>query len=61
MKKQCFRFYFFLFIFLPLVYSVFFFIHSSMSNLRLGSVNLNGARDQKKRAMLFDTIKQKKY
>ncbi len=30
-----------------------------MSNLRLGSVNLNGARDQKKRAMLFDIIKQK--
>lgn len=30
-----------------------------MSNLRLGSLNINGARDHRKRAMLFELIKQK--
>ncbi len=30
-----------------------------MSNLRAGSLNINGARDYRKRAMLFDLIKKK--
>lgn len=30
-----------------------------MSNLKLGSLNINGARDHRKRAVLFDLVKQK--
>jgi len=35
-----------------LVCSYYFF----MSRIRLGTLNLNGARDSKKRAMLYDTL-----
>lgn len=37
------------------------FIHSFMSSIRLGTLNINGARDSGKRAMLYELIRQKKY
>ncbi len=35
-------------------------INFFMSKIGLGTLNLNGARDSKKRAMLYDLIKQRK-
>ncbi len=35
-------------------------INFFMSRIGLGTLNLNGARDSRKRAMLYDLIKQKK-
>lgn len=32
-----------------------------MSSIRLGTLNINGARDSGKRAMLYELIRQKKY
>lgn len=57
MKKQCLNLSFFFVNSLFLLFSVSFFLF--MSNLRLGSLNINGARDHRKRAMLFELIKQK--
>ncbi len=59
MKKQCLNLSFFFVNYLFLLGTVSFFIHLFMSNLRLGSLNINGARDYRKRAMLFDLIKKK--
>lgn len=35
-------------------------IYLFMSRIRLGTLNLNGAQDSKKRAMLYDLTKEKK-
>ncbi len=58
MKKQCLNLSFFFVNSLFLLCSVSFCINLFMSNLRLGSLNINGARDYRKRAMLFDLIKK---
>ena len=40
---------------------LFLFLFFIMGEIRVASLNINGAREQKKRAVLFETIKQKKF
>lgn len=44
---------------LVFTFSVSFLIHSFMSNLKLGSLNINGARNHRKRAMFSELMRQK--